>query len=56
MSKIYIVNTGPFTGYMGTLTSIAGITHLKSADHNDDWSFVMVAASQLDFLCMAELS
>lgn len=56
MKRIYICNTGPFTGYMGTLTNIAGITHLKSADHNDDWNYVMVTNNQIEFLCMAEVS
>lgn len=55
MKRIYIAIAGPFTGYMGTLTNIAGITHLKSADLNDDWNYVMVANSQIEYLCMAEV-
>ncbi len=55
MKRIYIVNAGPFTGSMGTLTNIAGVTHLKSIDSNDDWKYKMVAQSQVEFLCMAEV-
>ncbi len=50
--NIYIVTSGIFEGYEGTLTNICGATHLKNPDPRvGEWTYVLVSMSQVEFVC-----